>query len=115
MPYLGRVLAERQGDKLLGESLPLAHGERGELGRVGVGHEGPSVWLVLYVYVRGELQPRHARIRALWQVCGRGGLLHLDGRRHGVVERGVIKTFGSKGEGGRQDVCSFVVRWRQHR
>lgn len=80
MPYLGRVLAKRQGDKLLGESLPLGHRERGELGRVGVGYEGPSVRLVFYVYVRGELQPRHAGIGALQQVFGRGGLLHLDGR-----------------------------------
>lgn len=77
-----------------------------------MGHQGPSVRLVLYVDVWRKLQPRHARIGALWQVFGRGRLLHLDGGRQGVVERGVKETFGSKGKGGRQEVCAFVVRWR---
>lgn len=75
-----------------------------------MGHQGPSIRLVLYVDVWGKLQARHARIDALRLVFGWGRLHRLDGGRRSVVERGVKERFGGERKGGRQEVCSFVVR-----
>lgn len=106
--YLVCVLTERQGDKLLGESVPLAQGQRGQLGHVGVGHQGAAVRLVLYADVGGKLQARHARVGALslgfgWRCVG------VLGRVVGVGEGGVTEGFGGKRR--RQRV--FVVMKRR--
>lgn len=74
MTHLRRVLAEGQGHELPGEPLPLGLGQGGELGGVGMGHQGPSVGLLLYVNVGGELQPPHARTGVLRLLFGRVGV-----------------------------------------
>lgn len=80
-----------------------------------MGYQGPSVRLVLYVDVWGKLQACHARIGALRLVSCQGGLRCLDGGRRRVVDRGVKERLGGERRGGRQEMCSFVVRWRVNR
>lgn len=53
---LGLVLAERQGHKLLGETLHLCRSQTGELLGVGVRHRRPSVGLLLDVDQTAKLQ-----------------------------------------------------------
>ena len=81
VPYLRRVLAERQGDKLLGKSLLLSHRQGGELWGVGMSHKCPPVRLVLYVDVRSKLQTGHTGVGALRLLSGQPRERCLDGGR----------------------------------
>lgn len=100
--HLGRVLAEGQGDKLPGEPLPLGLGQGGELGGVGVSHQGPSVGLALDVDVRAKLQPPGARVGAL--------RLELGGGRVRTGE----DAFGKERKGGVREVRSPIDGLRRN-
>lgn len=100
--HLRRVLAERQGHKLPGEPLPLGLRQGGELGGVGVSHQGPSVGLALYVNIRGKLQPPRARIGVVRLVFGWGGV-------HTVED-----TFGKERKGGMQEMRISIDGLRQN-
>lgn len=68
---LALVLAERQGNKLLGETLHLCWRQTGELLAVGVRHRRPSIGLLLKVDQMAKLKTRYTR-------------------RRGTVERGAV-------------------------
>lgn len=96
--HLRRVLAEGQGHKLPSEPLPLGLRQGGELGSVGMSHQGPSVGLLLYVNVRGKLQPPGARVGVLRLVLGR------------VRVETVEDAFGDERKGRRQEVFTDALR-----
>lgn len=100
--HLGRVLAERQGDKLPGEPLPLGLGQGGELGGVGVSHQGPSVGLALDVDVRAKLQPPRAGVGALRLEFGGGRVRTGEG------------AFGKERKGGMREMRRSVDGLRRN-
>lgn len=100
--HLRRVLAERQGDKLPGEPLPLGLREGGELGGVGVGHQRPSVRLALDVDKRGKLQAPGARMGVLRLEFGWGGVQTAE------------DAFGDERKGRMQEVRTFIDGLRRN-
>lgn len=89
---LGLILAERQGHKLLGETLHLSRGQRGELLTVSVRHGRSSVGLLFDVDQVPKLQAGQSR-------------------RWGAVERGAVAkpVPDHGGDGGRGSGCWILV------